>query len=66
MKLNEIVDFEAQKRNIERMKLNAKRQMDYANSAAAWLKMRKAKAKEQETRQKFIQAAQSASKSQHS
>jgi hypothetical protein len=65
MKLTEIVDFEAQKRNIERMKQNAKRQMDQANSAYAWMKMMKARAKEQKTRQKFVQAAQAASRSQH-
>jgi UDP:flavonoid glycosyltransferase YjiC (YdhE family) len=65
MKLTEIVDFEAQKRNIERMKQNAKRQMDQAKSASAWFKMQKAKDKEQKTRQKFIQAAQAASRSQH-
>ena len=65
MKLNEIVDFEAQKRNVERMKQNAARMMNQANSASAWLKMQKAKDKEQKARQKFIQSAQAASKSQH-
>lgn len=42
MKLFEIVDFEAQQRNIQRLKLNAKRQAEQAKAAQARLKIQKA------------------------
>jgi hypothetical protein len=42
MKLFEIVDFEAQQRNVQRLKLNAKRQAEQAKVAQARLKIQKA------------------------
>lgn len=42
MKLFEIVDFEAQQRNVQRLKLNAKRQAEQAKAAQARLKIQKA------------------------
>jgi hypothetical protein len=42
MKLFEIVDFEAQQRNVQNLKLNAKRQADQAKTAQARLKIQKA------------------------
>ena len=54
MKLFEIVDFEAQQRNVQRLKLNAKRQAEQAKSAQARLKIQKAQ-------QQLNQAKQAAS-----
>jgi hypothetical protein len=65
MRLAEIIDFEAQKRNIERMNQRAKQQTAYANSAQAWFEMQRARANEQKARQRFIQAAQAFSRSSH-
>jgi outer membrane protein TolC len=65
MRLAEIIDFEAQKRNIERMNQRAKQQTVYANSAQAWFEMQRARANEQKARQRFIQAAQAFSRSSH-
>lgn len=42
MKLSEIVDFEVQQRNVQRLKLNAKRQAEQAKAAQARLKIQKA------------------------
>lgn len=41
MTLMEIIDFEAMQRNVQRMKLNAKRQAKQAKAAQARLKMLK-------------------------
>jgi hypothetical protein len=42
MKLFEIVDFEVQQRNVQNLKLNAKRQAEQAKAAQARLKIQKA------------------------
>ena len=42
MKLFEIVDFEAQQRNVQNLKLNAKRQAELVKAAQARLKIQKA------------------------
>jgi hypothetical protein len=65
MKLCEIIDFEAQKRNIERINQSAKQETPYAKSAQAWFEMQKAEANEQKARQRFIQAALAFSHSSH-
>ncbi|MGB8410393.1 MAG: hypothetical protein WCE58_10865 [Gallionella sp.] len=57
MKLSEIIDFEFQKRNIERINQTAKEETAYANSAQSWLEMKMAEAAAQKARQNFIQAA---------
>jgi hypothetical protein len=65
MKLSEIIDFEVQKRNIERIKQSSKQQAAYAKSAQAWFELQKAEANEQKARQRYIQAAQAFSHSAH-
>ncbi|MDD2933772.1 MAG: hypothetical protein PHO76_07795 [Methylotenera sp.] len=42
MRLFEIVDFEAQQRNVQNLKLNAKRQAEQVKAAQARLKIQKA------------------------
>jgi len=42
MKLFEIVDFDDQQRNVQRLKLNAKRQAEQAKTVQARLKIQKA------------------------
>ena len=65
MKLCELIDFEAQKRNIERINQTAKQEAAYAKSAQTWFEMKMAEAEEQKARQRFIQAAQALSHSSH-
>jgi hypothetical protein len=65
MRLAEIIDFETQKRNIERMNQIAKEQAAYAKSAQTWFEMKTAEANEQKARQRFIQAALAFSSSSH-
>jgi hypothetical protein len=65
MKLSEIIDFEVQKRNIERINQSAKQETAYAKSAQAWFEMQMAEANEQKARQRFILAAQALSRSSH-
>jgi len=57
MKLSEIIDFEVQKRNVERINQSAKQETAYAKSAETWLDMKMAEANAQKARQRFIQAA---------
>lgn len=57
MKLLELVDFEAQQRNVQRLKLNAKRQAEQAKAAQSRLKIQKA----QQQLNKSKQAASSIS-----
>jgi len=65
MKLSVIAEDLEQQRMKKNNADTAKQKAAYAKSAQAWFKMQKAKAEEQKSRQRFIQAACELSRSYH-
>jgi hypothetical protein len=61
MKLTELIDHDAEKIKIDKMKQVAKQQAARVKSAQALLKLQKAKEKEKKARQRFAQCKQAVS-----